>query len=126
MKKIILIFLAIMLITGFVGCKLEPINNADQNSESTSSDDTTSDDNEEESEIYVAYNVDNVWHEELLVDSFDEETVSYWNYICDDLRYWDKECTDTILNNDSNAVNSQTGRVYWNGTTFVPYIPPTT
>jgi len=114
MKKIGFIFL-VMLVIGFMGCQLEPINDG-SHTESTSS-------NEEELEVYVAYNINNSWNEELLTDSFDEGTVWYWNYICDGLRYWDKECTDPILNNDSNAVNSQTGRLIWSAeeNCFIPY-----
>jgi len=124
MKKIGFIFL-VMLIIGFMGCQLDPVNNG--NHSGSSSSEETNNEETETTEVYVAYNVNNVWHEELLTDSFDEETVWYWNYICDDLRYWDKECTDPILNNDRNAVNSQSGRLIWSTeeNCFIPYVTPT-
>jgi len=112
MKKIIFVFL-IATMFAMMGCQLEPIGEK-PNSEIKP---------EETKVVYVAYNVNNVWYERLLTDSFDEGTVWYWNYISEGLRYWDKECADQILGNDKNAVNSHSGRMYWSSTLnrFVPY-----
>jgi len=121
MKKlffIVIAILAIIMVSG--GCTLQPIDGSNSNSEN---EDSTSENEEEfeDLEVYVGYNINNVWYEELLTDDFDEGMVWYWNYISEGLRYWDKECTDPILGNDRNAVNSHSGRLYWNGTEFVPY-----
>ncbi len=111
MKKIIFIFL-IASTFAIMGCQLEPVGKK-PNSETTDSG----------TKVYVAYNINNVWYEELLTASFDEGMVWYWNYISEGLRYWDRECTDPILGNDRNAVNSHSGRLYWSSTLnrFVPY-----
>lgn len=126
MKKlffIIIVILAIILVSG--GCTLQPIDNSSENEDSTSENEEESSSEESSDEeiedVYVAYNVNNIWHEELLTEDWNSDDATYWNYISEGLRYWDRECTDPILGNDRNAVNSHDGRLYWNGTEFVPY-----
>lgn len=123
MKKIVFVFL-IAIAFLVMGCQLEPISEDRPNHQETTSEETTEETSTAETQnVYVAYNVNNSWHEELLTDDFDEGMVWYWNYISEGLRYWDKECTDPILGNDTNAVNSHSGRLYWSSelNRFIPY-----
>lgn len=125
MKKVIIFLVMITMVIGFSSCELEPISDTPSSGNSgTGTDSGTSVTKpEEEKTVYVAYNVNNVWHEEVLTATFKTASVTYWNYISGGLRYWDKECTDPIIGNDTKAVNSNSGRMYWSTTLnrFVPY-----
>ena len=120
MKKILLLLVMVMLVLS-MSCELQSINN-DGNSNGDLGSGEGAEEATEEA-ITVAYNFNNVWHEELLTEEWNSNDVDYWNFISEGLRYWDRECTDPIDGNESTAVNSHTGRKRWSYETnsFVPY-----